>query len=391
MAQAPNRSRKRSEPLAKITTIAPITVVIPTYQEAENIPLMLESLKSLRDEGVEISVLFMDDDSQDGSAEAVDAAGYDWARLVTRTENRGLSPAVIDGMKLAEDPVLVCMDGDLSHPPETIPALVLALETGQQMAIGSRYVPGGSTDDDWGIGRWLTSRVATLLASPLTKVKDPMSGFFALRRSDFLAARDLHPVGYKIGLELIVKCGFENIGEVPIHFTDRTKGESKLTFKEQLKYLQHLRRLYIYKFTTAMELAQFLTVGASGVVVNLTILTLLAMMGAADSLALAGGVGVSVVTNFILNRRFTFSYARHRNAKKQFAGFVIASMTAMLINYSVALSLRKTAFADMEWGLQLSALVGIAAGMAFNFLGNRFIVFRKNYIDDGKDDQKTDA
>jgi dolichol-phosphate mannosyltransferase len=104
------------------------------------------------------------------------------------------------------------------------------------MVIGSRYVPGGSTSDDWGIFRWLNSRVATLLARPLTNVKDPMSGFFALRKSDFEQARDLNPVGYKykIALVLIVKCGFENVGEIPIGFIDRVYGESKLTLKEQL-------------------------------------------------------------------------------------------------------------------------------------------------------------
>ena len=157
--------------------------------------------------------------------------------------------------------------------------MVLALSSGQEIVLGSRYVPGGSTDDDWGVLRWLNSRVATLMARPLTAVRDPMSGFFALRKADFDAARDLNPVGYKIALELIVKCGFENVGEVPIAFSDRVYGESKLTFRQQLLYLQHVRRLYLHKFSEAMHLLQFLVVGALGVVVNLAVLTLFQIAG----------------------------------------------------------------------------------------------------------------
>jgi len=367
--------------LARIELLAPISVVVPTYREAENIPHVIERLDRLRKEqGINLELLFVDDNSQDGSVEAVRACGHDWVRIIVRTGNRGLSPAVVDGFRAAKNPVLVCMDGDLSHPPEQIPNLILGLETGQQMMLGSRYVSGGSTDDNWGLFRWLNSRIATLLARPLTHVRDPMSGFFAIRRSTFLNARNLNPVGYKIALELIAKCGINNVGEIPIRFTDRVRGHSKLTFKEQLKYLQHLRRLYMYKFSASMELLQFLAVGASGVVVNLMVLTAASDLGATDRAALAGGIGVSVITNFLLNRRFTFGYARRRNAWKQFGGFVGASAVGMVVNYGVAVAVRQTLFAGAPGGLHMSALAGIAAGMAFNYLGNRFIVFRKQSI-----------
>ena len=105
----------------------------------------------------------MDDDSRDGSVEAVEQAGYDWARMIVRTGNRGLSAAVVDGFRAAQYPILVCMDCDLSHPPEKIPQLVAALGTGQQFVLGSRYVPGASTDDDWGFLRWFNSVIATFL------------------------------------------------------------------------------------------------------------------------------------------------------------------------------------------------------------------------------------
>ena len=104
---------------------------------------------------------------------------------------------------------------------------------------------GGTTDDDWGVFRWLNSRVATLLSRPFTSIKDPMSGFFALRRATFRKADELNPVGYKIGLELIVKCRCRRVTELPLHFSDRVHGESKLSIREQAKYIRHIRRLFM--------------------------------------------------------------------------------------------------------------------------------------------------
>jgi len=371
----------RPDTLCDIRFTAGLSIIIPTYREAENIPHILKRIDTLRQEyGLTLEVLFMDDDSGDGSIEAVAAAGFDWAQIITRTQDRGLSPAVIEGFKRARYPVLICMDCDLSHPPEAIPKLVLGLHSGQQFVIGSRYVPGGSTDDDWGFFRWLNSLVATLLARPLTATQDPMSGFFALRKSDFETAEQLNPIGYKVALELIVKCRFENVGEVPIHFSDREHGESKLTLAEQLKYIQHLRRLYIYKFANMMYVLQFLFVGASGVVVNLGVLTALFWAGLPEWICLAAGLGTSLCTNFLLNRRFTFSYARREPILWQFLGFVSASLLGLLVNYTVALSLRTHVLEQGTFALQLSALAGIAAGMGFNFLGARYLVFRKRFV-----------
>jgi len=367
--------------LARTRFTAGISIIVPTFKEAENIPYLLERIDQVRrDHELQLEVIFADDNSCDGSVEAVEASGFEWARMIVRTENRGLSPAVIDGFRAAKYPVLVCMDCDLSHPPEKIPQMILSLNSGQQFAIGSRYVPGASTDDDWGFLRWFNSLIATVLARPLTQIRDPMSGFFALRRTDFEAAEDLNPIGYKIALELIVKCGFGNVGEVPIHFTDRIHGESKLTLKEQLKYIKHLRRLYLHRFANAMYLAQFLVVGTAGVVVNLAVLSLLQLLGVPDVVSLAGGISVSVVSNFLLNRRFTFSYARDRPVGRQFIGFIAASCVGASVSFAVSLALRATAFAELAYGLHLAALGGIAAGMIFNYLGNRYIVFRKTHI-----------
>jgi len=362
-------------PLAKIQVLTPVSIIVPTFREVANIPPLLERIDAVRRQwGLDAEVLFLDDRSDDGSVEAVARAGFDWARIIVRDGPRGLSPAVVDGLRLARSPVIVVMDADLSHPPEKIPDLILALQSGQQFAIGSRYVPGGSTDDRWGFFRWLNSRVATLLARPLTTARDPMSGFFALRKSDLGLARELNPVGYKIALELIVKCNLENVGEVPIHFADRVHGESKLTLKQQLLYLKHLRRLYIHKFKYFSAAAQFAAVGATGVVVNLAVLTLALRLGANAASAVAAGIAVSVITNFLLNRRFTFSYARERNIGRQFAGFLGASAAGMVVNYSVTMSV---AGQVPHVPLQLAALSGIAAGMVLNYVINQFLVFRR--------------
>jgi len=381
MVLATKRETDDAGQIARALAQTGLSIVIPTYREAANIPHILNRLARLREDyGLTIEVLFMDDNSQDGSVEAVEKAGFPWARLIERHGQRGLGHAVIDGFKRAKFPVLVCMDCDLSHPVRAIPQMVLALAAGQQFALGSRYVAGGSTDDDWGVFRFLNSRIATMLARPLTRVRDPMSGFFAMRREDFLEADTLDPVGYKIALELIVKCDFDNVAEIPIHFADRVHGESKLTLLEQLKYIKHIRRLYIHKFANAMSVLQFLAVGASGAVVNLTVLSLLLLLGLPDAACLAGGIAVSVVTNFLLNRRFTFSYARDRGFWKQFLGFVGVSSIGIAVNYAVALLVRTTLASDVAFGLHFSALAGIASGMTFNYIGNRYVVFRKRVL-----------
>jgi dolichol-phosphate mannosyltransferase len=376
-----NNTVSDSSSLADIRVNTAISIIIPTFREVENIPHILARLDTFRKANdLDIEVLFMDDNSQDGSVEAVNASGFEWARTIVRTSNRGLSNAVIDGFRAASFPVIVCMDCDLSHPPEKIPHMVMGLASGQQMVVGSRYVPGASTDDDWGLLRWLNSIEATLLARPLTSVRDPMSGFLVMRKSDFDQADNLTPIGYKVALELIVKCGFENVGEVPIHFSDRIHGDSKLTLNEQLKYIQHLRRLYIYKFTNAMHVLQFLVVGASGVAVNLTVLTLLLLINLPEYFALAGGIGVSVVTNFLLNRRFTFSYARDGNIFSQFIAYLGASAVGAVVNYSVALILRNYVLPDTSYALYIAAVTGVLAGVTFNFIGSRYFVFRERFF-----------
>jgi dolichol-phosphate mannosyltransferase len=349
-----------------------VTVVVPTFREVESVTELIERLRALREStGLDLDLLLMDDASGDGSAELVRGLRLPWVRMIVRTGKRGLSEAVLDGLRVATGDVLVVMDADLSHPPEKIPEMLDALEHGADLVVGSRFIAGGSTDDRWGFFRRLNSRVATLLAKPLTSLRDPMSGFFAMCRSTFEAGRGFSPVGYKIGLELLIKCRCRRVVEIPIHFALRKFGRSKLSLKEQLKYLQHLRRLYVFKYGTWSHLAQFLAVGCSGVVVNLAFLTLFLYLRFSNRVAVAGAIFVSMMWNFALNRRLSFSYARSRRVLPQFLGFVGACALGAAVNYWVTQALW-----DAFRLKQAAALCGVLAGTAFNFVASRSLVFR---------------
>jgi dolichol-phosphate mannosyltransferase len=228
-----------------------ITVVIPTYKEAGNIEQVARRThQALQARGLSHDILFVDDNSQDGSDELCQRLATELPiRIIVRTEERGLSTAVIRGIQEACGDYVVVMDADLSHPPEKIPDMVELLETGEaDFVVGSRYVEGGSLGEEWGFFRRLNSLVATWLALPLVHVRDPMSGFFAFSRGKTPPVQLLSPIGYKIGLELLIKGEFSKPREVPIHFVDRTEGESKMSLGEQVKYLRHLRRLYQYRY-----------------------------------------------------------------------------------------------------------------------------------------------
>jgi dolichol-phosphate mannosyltransferase len=226
-----------------------VSIVVPTFREAESLPALIDRVARLRQEaGLSLELLIVDDDSQDGTEALIAARSEPWLELFVRREDRGLSQAVLFGLARARGQSLVVMDADSSHPPEVIPEMLAALHEGADFVLGSRYVAGGTTAEGWGLFRYLNSKVATYLARPLTSVTDPMSGFFALPREVFARAENPSPLGYKIGLELIVRCHCRQVREIPIHFSNREHGESKLTVHQQLLYLRHLARLYRFRF-----------------------------------------------------------------------------------------------------------------------------------------------
>ncbi len=165
----------------------------------------------------------------------------------------GLSSGVIDGWKFArpESEAVGAMDADFSHDPRVITQMVRALENGYDLAIGSRYVPGGGIEN-WPWRRKVTSLVAIALAKPLTPIRDITSGFFMVRRSA-LEGVELDPIGFKIGLEVIAKARYRKAIEVPYVFTDRVAGSSKLNQGEILNYLRQLGRIYRAKLTGGLR------------------------------------------------------------------------------------------------------------------------------------------
>jgi len=357
-----------------------VSIIVPTYQEAENLPYLISRIEnSLVSLGFPYEVIFVDDNSQDGTEEVISnyAAKGHPVRLITRIGERGLSSAVVRGFCEAGGRILVCMDADLSHPPEAIPDLLEPLlDSKADFVIASRYMSGASTDQDWGIFRWLNSRLATLMAKPFTRVTDPMSGFFALPLEVFNKAVSLDPIGYKIGLELVVKCPCRKIYEVPIHFANRRHGESKLNLKEQINYLKHLKRLADYKYGEFSRLAQFVLVGSTGMVADLTLFATLLEIAAPLMLARGLAIWTALTWNFWLNRRVTFSYSRDANLFEQYLKFAISCGFGALLSWSVSVSLigYVTIFSKRPL---VAAFLGIAIGTLSNFLLSRCWAFKK--------------
>lgn len=226
-----------------------ITLVIPTYNESQNIPVLLEKVFNVyRDMGIDGGVIVVDDNSPDGTWKVVEDLKEKYTRLglLRRFNQRGLSSAVMLGFTTSKSDILGVMDADLSHPAEKIPELVRPLIKGEaDIVIGSRYIEKGEISN-WTLQRKIFSKLATLAVRGLTPVKDPMSGFFFLKR-EVINNVELSPKGFKIGLELLVKGKYHNVLEVPILFQDRVHGETKLSTKVIIDYLYQVLRLYLYK------------------------------------------------------------------------------------------------------------------------------------------------
>ncbi len=233
-----------------------VSIIVPTYREAANlrilVPRVAQALEHSRLVG---EIIVVDDNSRDGTLEVcAELEQTHRLRLITRKDERGLATAVIRGLREAVGEILVVMDADLSHPPESIPQLIASCNNVEtDFVIGSRYVAGGAIDQKWTAFRRLNSNLATWLARGLTSARDPMAGFFAIKQSTFHRARTLQPLGYKIGLELIVRCRCRRVVEIPIQFQDRVLGQSKLSMAQQWLYLRHLGRLYVARFLMAFS------------------------------------------------------------------------------------------------------------------------------------------
>ena len=222
-----------------------VTVLLPTFNERESLAMLHPRLAAaLRPYASEVVVV--DDSSPDGTGAYVAALDNGLYRLVERPTRLGLASAVLEGFQRARGRAVVVLDADGSHPPEVIPSLVDPILDGQaEFVLASRKVRGGSAP---GLVGWrrAVSWGAGILARPLVKVRDPMSGFFAIQRS-ILDRAELAPIGYKIALEVLVRCAPRPVLEVPFTFGPRLAGESKLAGGQIREYVRHLARLYGFR------------------------------------------------------------------------------------------------------------------------------------------------
>lgn len=355
-----------------------VSIVVPTYREVENLAFLTERVFRATDEAnISAELIIVDDDSRDGTDEACRALASQYnIRLITRKGERGLATAVIEGFRAARGRFLLCMDADLSHPPEAVPDMLRALSSGAEFAIGSRYLARAGVEEGWGVYRWLNSKVATMLARPLTSVSDPLGGYFAVPREVFSRAAELSPLGYKIALEVLVRSRPQKIQEIPIFFRDRKFGQSKLSLRVQFQYLRHLRRLYLFKYPFLSQLMQFVVVGGLGVLVDVAVyyaLQLLLSLGHLTARAIS--FFVAATHNWFLNRRYTFVYGRARAPIGQWASYLLVVLVGFVVNvgtYAV-LTTQTPTFARHPL---VALLIGIALGTASNFLAARWYVFR---------------
>ena len=356
----------------------PVSIVVPTFHEAANILALVERINAALS-GIAIAeweLLLVDDNSDDGSEAIVEELAR---RLPVRMEVRrgtwpDLSRAVLDGMRLARFDRIVVMDADLSHPPERIGDLMDLLDAGCDLAVGSRYMPGSSLASGWGVWRWLNSRLATWLAYPLVQCSDPMSGFFAVDRRTLPDFSTLRPVGYKIGLELMVR-GKLRVAEAPIEFANRRHGDSKMNWQQQLNYLRHLRRLYQHRFERLTRVVCFVLVGSIGFCIDMAGYVGLQWAGVEHRLARGLSFWPAVTWNWWLNRVITFSDRRRRSRVRQWAEFVLGSLSGFGVSWGSYTAL--TTFSDVfARHRPLAFVCGVGLASLVNFLISDRYVYR---------------
>jgi len=334
-----------------------LSLVIPTYKERDNIENVVNILTRLLDQAIpgNYELIVVDDDSPDRTWEVAQSLipDYPQLRVMRRQEERGLSSAVIRGWQAATGRVLGVIDGDLQHPPEVLTQLLQKIEQGADLALASRHVDGGGVSS-WSVIRRFLSRGAqvlglVILPGVLGRVTDPMSGYFMIRRSA-IANVTLNPVGYKILLEVIGRGQVGEIAEAGYVFRERTEGESKVTWKQYIEYIQHLIRLRIStgrigKISKKVNFPvqrflRFGLVGLSGVFVDMFILYLLSdpttlALPLTRSKIIAGEI--AIFNNFLWNDAWTFADVSMQQKGwkprlKRFLKFNVVCLVGLVLN-----------------------------------------------------------
>lgn len=275
-----------------------VSIVIPTKNEARNISLLIFHFHFIETMPQPFELVVVDD-SDDETAEVASQVGC----RVIKGQGKGLGQAIIDGIEASQGDIVAVMDADLSHLPINVPDLLKpVLEQGYDMTIGSRYIKGGKIEG-WTLKRKIVSRVACLLALPITAIKDSTSGFFAFRKS-IVEGVKLKSSSWKIMLEILAKANPTAIKEVPITFAVRHAGKSKFNMKQVIAYLQHLVLLALFKYKAIIK---FGSIGASGALIHFTLLyTFTDIAGLWYIFSAILSIIAASTSNYILNHLWTF-------------------------------------------------------------------------------------
>lgn len=399
---------------------ADLSVIIPTYNEYENILQLVEIIKDKLPDGLFTEIIIVDDNSPDGTGRLI--ASYienaftklcsgiqqthenssnlaintreSIVRLVRRENKSGLISAILQGIKSSTGKYILVMDADFSHPPETVPLLINELlRDPNSIVVASRYIRGGSIRG-WPYKRLLLSRLAAKIAIhglKLCNVRDPISGFFAFPRHIIENIR-FDTYGYKLLLEILVKAQGVRVKEIPYTFIDRKSGESKLDNRVMLDYVKAVWYLYRYgrksKLVTAKEekrrsvlflskAARFYTVGATGLLLNY-IVSMMLTKGVISNFwylqASIIGIILSITSNFFLNKIWTFEDRTFspRNTLKQFGMFLGLSTVGAVVQLILL-------YLFVQSGSQytVSLILAVGAASVSNFLLNKKWTFRE--------------
>lgn len=356
---------------------AELTIVIPTMNERENIAPLVERLDRVL-QGIAWEVVFVDDDSPDGTADTVRAvAQHDRrVRVIQRIGRRGLSSAFVEGALCSSAPYIAIMDGDLQHDETLLTTMLARLKADDlDLVIGSRYVPGGSTEG-WAQHRLMISQTAVRLAQAIFKVElqDPMSGFFMLRRDAFDGAvRRLSQSGFKILFDLVASSPrplkFE---EIPYRFGSRQYGTSKFDSSTAWQFGVLILDKLVGRYLP-VRFVLFALIGSTGVIVHMAALYTLLRSSFSFELAQTGAVVLAMTSNFLLNNLITYRDQRLRGLafSRGLLSFYVVCSVGAVANIGVA----RLLYADQSawWA---AGLAGAVIGLVWNYTASRLFTWR---------------
>jgi len=344
-----------------------LSVIVPTFNERDNVVPLVERLQSALAR-LAWEVIFVDDDSPDGTADEIRAVAQDDRRVrcIQRVGRRGLSSAVLEGMLATSAPYLAVLDGDLQHDETLIPRMLDRLkQESLDIVIGSRYMPGGATGD-WSPRRAALSRLATRFARLVvsSELTDPMSGFFVITRSSFnRAVHRTSRQGFKILIDLLASSPTPlRFAEIPYTFRERQRGMTKLETPVVWQYLM----LLVEKLTgrsLPVRFVLFAAVGACGLVVHLATLRLM-LTAFGFSFSQVAATAMSMVSNFSINNALTYRDRRLRGTRFLTGLLTFCAICSIGAVANVRLA---TQIFERHYEWWLSGLAGAAASVVWNY------------------------